>query len=104
VTLAEIRDTLVAVDPTISHYFSMGNGKPYTYWEETQAMPLMGDGGWAEEGWHFSVHRFAREENDTVAAALLEALKSHDEIAVDYLVDYETDTGYIHHIFDCECC
>lgn len=102
-TISEIRNTLVAVDPSISHYFSMGTGKPYTYWEETQRVPLMGDGGAAEEGWRFTVHRFARQENDSVAAGLLDALENDDRITVDYLVDYERETGYIHHIFDCEC-
>ena len=33
--------------------------------------------------------------------ALKAMLESQDNITVDYLVDYE-DTGYIHHIYDCE--
>ena len=27
---------------------------------------------------------------------------AQDDIAVEYLVDYERDTGYIHHIYVCE--
>ena len=34
-------------------------------------------------------------------AMIRAALEGQDDIAVEYLVDYE-DTGYIHHIFVCE--
>ena len=34
--------------------------------------------------------------------AVRRALEDADYIAVDYRVDYEKGTGWIHHIFDCE--
>ena len=37
-----------------------------------------------------------------MAASLLAALEECDDIAVEYLVDYERDSGYIHHIYVCE--
>ena len=46
--------------------------------------------------------RFTKEEDEETAAELLRALSERDDITVDYLVDYERDTGYIHHIYDCE--
>ena len=37
-----------------------------------------------------------------MAECLRIALEDADYITVDYRVDYEQDTGWIHHIFDCE--
>ena len=45
-----------------------------------------------------------KTEDDTTAAAIFTALEARDDISFDYLVDHEDDTGYIHHIFDCEAC
>ena len=46
--------------------------------------------------------RFTKIEDEETALALKALLEAQDDIAVDYLVDYERDTGYIHHIYDCE--
>lgn len=102
-TLTDIKNMLVAVDPTIKHYFTMGNGEAYTYWEETKRLALMADNE-HEEGWRFYVHRFAKAENDTIATSLFNALDADDRVSVTWTVDYESDTGYIHHIFECEGC
>lgn len=100
-TLSEIRTMLVEVDPAIRHYFSMGTGEDYTYWEEIQRLDLTADGG-HEEGWHFYVHRFTKDEADPIAQALFEALDGDCRTTVIHRVDYEPDTGYLHHIFECE--
>ena len=50
----------------------------------------------------FQVDRFTKEEDEETALALKALLEAQDDIAVDYRVDYERDTGYIHHIYDCE--
>ena len=100
-TRAEIRAALIAVDPHIRHYRSMSSSGNYTYWEETHLLNLIADNHHAE-GWAFVVHRFTRDENDAIADALLAALDADDRITVQYNVDHERDTGYIHHIYDCE--
>ena len=46
--------------------------------------------------------RFTKTEDESLAESIRRALEERDNIAVDYRVDYEQDTGYIHHIFDCE--
>jgi len=102
VTKAEIKALLITVDPNIRHYWSAGDGEPYTVWEETDRLPLVGDDHHAEEGWVVYVHRYTKDENDSVAAALFALLDSAPEIAVSETVDQEPDTGYIHHIFRCE--
>lgn len=103
-TLNEIKDMLVTVDPGIKHYFSMGKGTAYSYWEETKRLPFISDGHHSEEGWRFYVHRFTKESGDTVAAALFQALDDDVRVAVSWQTDFEQDTGYIHHIFECEGC
>ena len=102
--VSEIKSLLVAIDPNVQRYEHDHEGlDAYTVWQEVGRMNLFGDG--EEEGSiRFQVDRFTKIEGDGIAAALLAALESRDDIAVDYLVDYERDTGYIHHIYDCEGC
>ena len=103
-TVAEIKELLVSVDPGVQRYEHDHEGEDaYTVWCELGRIGEYGDG--EEEGTiRFQVDRFTKEEDDATAAALLAALEAEDDIAVDYLVDYERETGYIHHIFDCEGC
>ena len=102
-TIQEIKDLLVAVDPDIQRYDHdrKGTGEPYTVWREIRPLGAYGDGG--EEGTvRFQVDRFTTEEDEPMAAALKAALESQDDIGVEYLVDYEKDTEIIHHIYVCE--
>lgn len=103
-TADEIKSLLVEVDPEVQRYEHDHEGADaYTVWREFGRLNLYGDD--EEEGSiRFQVDRFTKEEGDEIAAALLAALEGRDDIAVDYLVDYERDTGYIHHIYDCEGC
>ena len=103
-TADEIKSLLVEVDPEVQRYEHDHEGADaYTVWREFGRLGLYGAG--EEEGTiRFQVDRFTKDENDATAAALLAALEGREDIAVDYLVDYERDTGYIHHIYDCEGC
>ena len=100
-TVEEIKEILVAVDPDVQRYDHDHQGtESYTVWREFGRAGFYGDG--VEDGTiRFQVDRFTKTEDDETAAALLEALEAQDDIAVDYLVDYERDSGYIHHIYDC---
>lgn len=100
-TLEDIRRVLVSADPEIRHYWQMGTGADYTWWQETQMLPLTGDDK-HDEGWAFQVHRFTMDEYDPIKSIIREVLEEDPRIAFRYLVDTEEDTGYIHHIFDCE--
>ena len=102
-TVQEIKDLLLSVDPDVQRYDHdrAGSGDAYTVWQELRPLGLYGDG--QEEGTiRFQVDRFTKNEDEGTALALKAALESQDDIAVDYLVDYERDTGYIHHIYVCE--
>ena len=102
-TVQRIKDLLTSIDPKAQRYEHDGAGKAdaYTVWNEVGPVGFYGDG--QEEGSiHFQVDRFTKEEDEGTALALKAMLESQDDIAMDYHVDYETDTGYIHHIYDCE--
>ena len=100
-TLSEIRDLLVSVDPGIRHGFSMEKDKDYTYWQETQRLSLLRDDR-HDEGWIFYVHRFTHDEFDPVADRFFQVLDTDPRTTVIHRPDYENDTGYIHHIFECQ--
>lgn len=101
-TLDEIREMVVSVDRTAGHYESAHRaGQAYTVWREYGELPFTADGR-SQGAVSFQVDRFTRDENDAVARALFQELDKDDRIAMEYRVDYEQDTRYIHHIFDCE--
>lgn len=101
-TVSEIQALVVAVDPNAAHYESAHReGEPYTVWYEKRTLPFMGDGEHLG-GIKFKIDRFTKSENDQIAAGLYTALEARPDVAFEYLTDYEPDTGYIHHIFDCE--
>ena len=104
-TVSEIKTLLTGVDPNVQRYDHDGAGTAdaYTVWRETGPIGLYGDG--QEEGTiRFQVDRFTKDEDDAIAATLKETLEAQDDITVEYLVDYEKDTGYVHHIYVCEGC
>lgn len=100
-TLEDISQLVVSVDQNARHYHSMSNEDAYTYWEEAQLLPLTSDDR-HDEAWRFYVHRYTKTENDLTAATLLAALDGDPRVAVVYTTDHETDSGYIHHIYQCE--
>lgn len=100
-TLDDIKAMVIAVDPSAQHYDSTKKGPAYTVWREYGYLPMTADQR-HQGGISFQIDRFTRAENDTIAAAFVAALESDDRIAYEYQVDYEPETRYIHHIFDCE--
>ena len=101
-TIEEIRTLVLGADPTAERYESSRAGSDsYTTWRELRRLPATADGEHIE-GWSFQVDRFTRDEDDATAAALFATLDGCERVAVAYDTDYEPDTGYIHHIYDCE--
>lgn len=102
-TVQRIKELLTSIDPDVQRYDHDGAGTEdaYTVWREIRPSGIYGDG--QEIGsLRFQVDRFTKEEDEETALALKALLEAQDDIAVDYRVDYERDTGYIHHIYDCE--
>ena len=100
-TTQDIRTLLVSADPKISHYFSVNTDRDYTYWKETKRLALTSDDG-HDEAWRFYVHRFTRDEHDPVAELIFRTLDTDPRVTVSHTTDFEQDTKYIHHIFECE--
>ena len=101
-TLSDIKALVLSADSTAEHYeSSKTSSESYTVWQEVGRLSAMGDDR-HYEGWGFQVDRFTKDEDDTVAATLFSTLDGDDRVALEYRVDYEPDTGYIHHIYDCE--
>lgn len=101
-TLQEIQDLVVSCDPNAGHYESAYRDKvAYTVWFEKSTLDYMGDNAHMG-GIQFQIDRFTKQEGDSIAAAIENTLESRDDVAYQHLTDYEIDTGYIHHIFDCE--
>ena len=103
-TRDEIKALLVTADPNIKHYFSMSNAEAYSYWEETRRLPFMADDAHnsADQAWRFYVHRYTRTEDDAIAQAIFNALDADPRTTVIWTTGFDHESGYIHHIFECE--
>ena len=101
-TLDAIKALVVSVDPNAGHYDSAYAGSDaYTVWRERRLLDDMADD--VHHGARsFAIDRFTKTEGDAIAAALEAALEASPSVCFAHLTDYESDTGYIHHIFDCE--
>ena len=103
-TRSEIKAFLLTSEPNIERYESSRTAsESYTVWRELGPATIYADGRDAGV-MRFQVDRFTKHESDEIANNLWIALEDRDDIAFEYIVDYERDTGYIHHIFDCEGC
>ena len=100
-TLRDIGKLIHSVDSKARHYFCMSTDQDYTYWEEQARLPFMADNA-HDEAWSFYVHRFTRDEFDPVARRFFETLDADPRTTVIHTVDFEEDTGYIHHIYEGE--
>ena len=101
-TLYELQALLAGIDPEIRHGWTMASGRDYTYWEETERLPLTADDLHIETGWVFYVHRFSKAGIDPVAEDFFRTLDAMPNLAVGQTGSFEPDTGYTHTIFRCE--
>lgn len=103
-TINDIMALVVSADPKASRYeygAHSANGAAYTTWREIRRLPLMHDDTHAE-AWAFQIDRFTTSETDEVADEIRRVLDDDVRVAYRYELDYEPDTRYIHHIYDCE--
>ena len=97
--LKEFKQIITLADSNAKHYESVKQGN-YTAWSEYGTDPLIADDSNCEETIKIQIDRFTKIEFDPVVEDIKTVLDGHD-ITYDYLIDYETETKYIHHIFDC---
>lgn len=101
-TIEEIRALILSADPSAERYESSHTGsESYTVWRELRRLPVTAENRHIE-AWAFQVDRFTKNEGDATADLLFATLDGCARVAVSYDTDYEPDTGYIHHIYDCE--
>lgn len=101
-TKEQIKDLIRNVDPAARHYFADGGGQGCTVWMETERTGLDANNGAAEKGWRFSVMRYTKDEEDDMPQRIEDALESDVRVSVSsYRVDYDVNTGYIVHSFEC---
>ena len=85
-----------AIDADASRYQRLRkpSDKAYTVWSDYGTGTLYANG--------IPADYFTFKEDDPVALAFFRAFSENDEITVVHNTDFETETRYIHHIFDCE--
>ena len=101
-TLQQFRDVLKITGIPVSHYVSDGN-KDRIVWAEYDGKRLNGDDGPDVRVALVQVDFYTKTPYHPALESLLEALEKHEDIAHEEpLTTYEQDTGYIHHIINCE--
>lgn len=98
--LEKFKKLLLTADPKATRYTSKQQGN-YTVWAEYEPITLRGDDTTAERAWKVQIDRFTKTADDPVAAAITAMLDNNEISYTGPLMDYEQDTGYIHHIWDC---
>lgn len=99
-TVNEFRAIAIRCDPYITHHLGQKTDGAYTTWHEFHRIPLGGDNREAREAWRFQVDRFTRDEDDPMVSQIYGVLDADPRLTrPDHRVQYERETGYIHHIF-----
>ncbi|WP_305178071.1 hypothetical protein [Faecalibaculum rodentium] len=96
--LQEFRNLLLEVTGKVYHYYHQAEDETYIVWTENgEGETQHGDNHKQEVALHFSVELFTKTEYSPVLDALTEKL-NESRFAFEYTgVDFEVDTGYIHH-------
>lgn len=95
---------VLKIDADASRYQRLRkpSDKAYTVWSDYGTGTLYANGVPAAKTKKIQVDYFTLIEDDPKALEYYQAFSRNDEITVEHSTDFETDTRYIHHIFDCE--
>lgn len=100
-TIKELAQIIYEIDPHAARYEMIGQkGESYTVFAEYGTVTLMGDNSPAGIAYRVQVDYFTKIEGDPKATAYFKRFANHDEITMDYAVDFESESRYIHHIYD----
>ncbi len=93
---------LLSIDPNASKYEGNGN-EAYTVWTPCGEVQVrFSNNRRSAVIRKVQIDRFTKSDSDTVAAKLYATLDAVPWVTFEYVQDFEPDTGYIHHIYDCE--
>ena len=100
-TIKEFRDLLLTADPEARHYTHATSGN-YTVWSEYNEVYGIADDQIASKVAHIQVDRYTRLEYDPMVDTITHTLDEGGVLVIDRRTLFEMDSGYIHHIWDCE--
>lgn len=103
-TIDEFVAIIKEVVPDVARYQRIRKPTDHAYavWIDYGTSTKYADGIPVEKAKKIQVDYFTHTEDDPAALRLFNAFSEHDEIVCNHLTDFEEDTRYIHHIFDCE--
>lgn len=97
----DMRALVLRADPDAMRYDHPSGDGPYTVWAEVSRLSISSDDV-SDGGWRFAIDRYTRDADDAIAAAIVAELDAAPWAAYDYIVDYDAQTGWIHHAYTCE--
>lgn len=97
----KLKELILSIDPEATKFKGAKKGN-YTVWTPYGETPLMAGNRRQTVAVKVQIDRFTKDDQDEIKEALYQALDGAEFVAFIYESDYEPDTGYIHHIFDCE--
>lgn len=101
-TIDEFVCLIKTIDPNPIKYRAIGQmDNQYTVYFPYKHESMFCDNEEAESAERIQVDYFTKTDNDPIAAQFLHAFSHSDSISCSYRTDFEDDTRYIHHIFDC---
>ncbi len=98
-TLLELRDLLLTLNLPVYHYHAHQQPDEYIVWAEYGTDDQIADNKNTETAYRVQVDYFTKTEFDPNVDKINDLLDT-DESRFRHPVDYEPDTGYIHHIWD----
>jgi hypothetical protein len=103
-TIESFARIVQGIDPDAARYQKLRKptDKAYTVWSDYGTGTLYVNGVPAGKTKKIQVDYFTLKEDDPVALAFFRAFSENDEITVIHNTDFEIETRYIHHIYDCE--
>ena len=103
-TIEEFVGIVLNIDEEAARYQKLRKptDKSYTVWSDYGTGTLYSNGVPAGKTKKIQADYSTLQEDDPKALAYFRAFSENDEITVVHTTDFEIETRYIHHIFDCE--
>lgn len=103
-TIEQFVGIVLSIDKDAARYQKLRKptDKAYTVWSDYGTRTLYANGIPVGKTKKIQVDYYTLKEDDPVALQYYRAFSENEEITVNHLTDFEPETRYIHHIFDCE--
>lgn len=97
-TLQQLKTLLLTIGPPVHHYFVSGQTGNYIIWaEDGPGSALYAEDRMDRHAIQGTIDYYTKIEYDPVTGQIEDALNGSDVSWYPGPVQYETDTGYIHH-------